>query len=531
MDLNRIFLWITIAWCAILLARLGRKRFSDGPGWAAVCVLVPALAGACYVFAPSYAGWVAAGVWMVLLWAPLQLGRLVARRALEQRFAAARRYAIVSWVLHPFDGSWVWPQLIGAVELGDRGEIDRATAALARLLRDPRIPARMRPVILAHKARIAGDWNAVLAVTRAGHDSGNALGSARIRALGETGRLRDMVAAFRASGPDRGLEHELCLLFLFAFCGRRAAVANLLEGQLAALDADAKWFWLATADLAAGAPEARAELAVLAGLDRPIWRTAQRRLEQPPANPNDQLGPAEWQVVADADAALRRDAAYGLRSVEWRRCHVVIGLIVLNVAVFAAEELAGGSDSMRVLDRLGAMWPPAVVERGEWWRLASAIFLHLGPAHLGFNMLALAVIGPWVEWIMGHWRMLLVYLGSGVGSMAAVLLIIRQGYMGNELLVGASGAIFGLVGAQAVLLGHGWRRLGSRLAAQRLIGIGLIVVLQVIFDLTTPEVSFTAHAFGLVVGLCLTALLVVGADMRPERSDGRRLPSSRHAGN
>ena len=91
--------------------------------------------------------------------------------------------------------------------------------------------------------------------------------------------------------------------------------------------------------------------------------------------------------------------------------------------------------------------------------------------------------------------------------MAAVLGFIRWGWMREEVLVGASGAIMGLVGATGALLALGWRRERSRLAVRRLRGIVLVVVLQTAFDLTTPQVSFAAHAAGLLIGFLLTASL------------------------
>src|SRR5262249_33700911 len=157
------------------------------------------------------------------------------------------------------------------------------------------------------------------------------------------------------------------------------------------------------------------------------------------------------------------------------------------------------------------MWPPAVVPpHGQWWRLITASFLHFGPAHLAFNMLTLVVVGLWVEAAIGHWRTLVVYLMAGIGSSAAVLLIVRHGWLDNQLFAGASGPFSGRVGAHIVMLAHGWRRLRSRRAAERLAGFAAIILLQAVFDLSVPQVSFSAHADGLAIGLALTAVLMVG---------------------
>ena len=175
--------------------------------------------------------------------------------------------------------------------------------------------------------------------------------------------------------------------------------------------------------------------------------------------------------------------------------------------MFALETARGGSQNLRTLSRMGALWLPAVLAGGQWYRLLTALFLHFGPVHLVLNLLALAVIGPWVEKTLGRARYAAVYLVTGIGSMAAVVAFIHWGWMREEVLVGASGAIMGLVGATGALLLVGWRRERSGLAARRLRRVVLVVVLQVAFDLTTPQVSFAAHAAGLVIGFSLTALL------------------------
>jgi len=113
--------------------------------------------------------------------------------------------------------------------------------------------------------------------------------------------------------------------------------------------------------------------------------------------------------------------------------------------------------------------------------------------------------------MLGRWRTLFVYFAAGIGSTAFAALTLSA----NETLVGASGAIFGLVGAQIVLLARGWRRGRSRLAQQRLLTLGLVIVLQAMFDLATPEVSGAAHMAGLVIGAVAAVLVMVGR-ARPE---------------
>jgi rhomboid protease GluP len=510
MELDRILLLLAVASCLFLLGRLGRNRFAGARGWAAVCIVLVALAGVGYWAFPDQVGWIVGALWLILLMVPLWLARLVMRRIMQQRFGAARFYAEIVRILHPADGMQTTPVVVEALDAAHRGDPQRAVALLTPLTDQNRMPAAMVLVVRAQIARVLGDWRAVAALAESAAPGGrSAFGMMRVRAYGETGRLHQLIAEVLAARQTTDIDYQLALMCLFAFCGRRAAVAELLDGPLAAFDQDTRTFWLATAALVRGSADAAAELAALAGCDRPISRAARQRLDVPLAGP-DRLEPEDVQIVDEAEAAMRREAGYrGVPSAEWRRSYVVFGLIVLNAAGFAAELIAGGSESTRALYRLGALWPDSVLDDGEWWRLGAALFLHVGPVHLALNMLALVVVGPWLERAIGHWRFALLYLGSGLGSMAAVLVLMRAGGVAPGLLVGASGAILGLVGAEVALLVRGWRGRKSRLAARRLLAMMVIIALQIVFDLTTPQVSFAAHASGFVVGACLVGLLAL----------------------
>jgi rhomboid protease GluP len=512
MDLERMLFWCAVSWTAAFLAGLWRAGFGRSRGWAALCLAILAMAGARFLVPSSEATrpieWIIIAAWASLLLTPVLLTHVANRLVLAQRYLAAGHFARLIRLLHPFDGWWIVPGVMDALALSQHGAPDEAAAALDRLLRDGRLPARQRAIVRAHIPPLTGTWEAFLATDDANDP---AVAGMRIRALGETGRLAELVAAYRAIRSRGGVGYQMSRLTLFVFCGRPGAVAALLRGPLAMLDQQLKDLWLATARWAAGEPEAAAALAEFAGsADLPIRRSAERRLHvaPPQPQPSEKLSAADWATIAEAEAELARDAGYIRRPYqELRGAYVVIGCVLLNLAAFAGELAAGGSENLQTLYRLGALWPPAIVQGGEWWRLVTACFLHFGPVHLLFNMLALMLLGPWVEWAMGHWRTLLVYVGSAIGSMALVLLLIEQRVIGNQLAVGASGAIMGLVGAQAVLFGRGWNTMRSRLARGRLAGVVVIVVFQAAFDLSTPQVSFTAHASGFLIGVLLTVLV------------------------
>ena len=127
---------------------------------------------------------------------------------------------------------------------------------------------------------------------------------------------------------------------------------------------------------------------------------------------------------------------------------------------------------------------------GDWWRLVTAMFLHYGLIHLGMNMLVLWFIGPALEDYFGHWRYALVYLVSGLAGSAGALIASP-----NALTVGASGAIWGLMGAALVLEARKIWVFGGQ-------AMGL-VVFNLLITFLIPGISIGGHIGGLAGGaLC-----------------------------
>ncbi len=187
-----------------------------------------------------------------------------------------------------------------------------------------------------------------------------------------------------------------------------------------------------------------------------------------------------------------------------RRAPAVMTLILLNIAAFVFEISAGDWTDPGVLRRVGALDPYAVVERGEYWRLFSALFLHGGIAHLGFNLFALYVLGPPLERAIGSLRFVICYVISGLASSAGVVALTVLGLVDVDLLVGASGCIMGVVGAWA---GFWIRHRSAPQARQQIGNVLLIVAIQTAFDLSTPQVSLSAHVGGLIAGFFLGLIL------------------------
>jgi membrane associated rhomboid family serine protease len=203
-------------------------------------------------------------------------------------------------------------------------------------------------------------------------------------------------------------------------------------------------------------------------------------------------------------AAPRRAAKTTIRTFSLSGPIVTQTLIAINVAVFLIQ-LFNGADLMRtntgwiyengvlVDQALNSSGQLVGVAEGEWWRLVTATFLHGNIIHLGMNMLVLWIIGPPVEEYFGHARYLLVYLVSGLAGSAGALIL-----SGGSPTVGASGAIFGLMGAALVLE---WRRIwvfGGQ-------ALGLVVI-NLVLTFAIPGISIGGHVGGLVGGgICALA--------------------------
>jgi membrane associated rhomboid family serine protease len=187
-----------------------------------------------------------------------------------------------------------------------------------------------------------------------------------------------------------------------------------------------------------------------------------------------------------------------------RSAPAVLVLILLNVLAFLFEISVGDLNDPEILHRAGALDPYAVVAQGEYWRLFTALFLHGGFTHLLFNVFALYVLGPPLERAIGSVRFAVCYLVSGLASSAGVVGLMVLGFVQVAELVGASGCIMGIVGAWAgFLLRH--RHVPQ--AKQRLGNVAMIIVIQIAFDLSTPQVSMAAHLCGLIAGFFLGLLL------------------------
>jgi membrane associated rhomboid family serine protease len=192
---------------------------------------------------------------------------------------------------------------------------------------------------------------------------------------------------------------------------------------------------------------------------------------------------------------------------------VTIGLVAANIVVYlvTGAQAVGGlrqpGDGSSKLFKQWDLLPLAVHQNDQYYRLITSAFLHISFLHIASNMLALAIIGPPLERLIGRWRFGAVYLLGALGGSAAV-------YAWGQVYTpeaGASGAIFGLFAASLVLV----RKLG--LDPQWLIGI---IVLNFVLTFSIHNISKLAHIGGFVTG-GVAALAIAGLPQARQRLSGQ----------
>lgn len=179
-----------------------------------------------------------------------------------------------------------------------------------------------------------------------------------------------------------------------------------------------------------------------------------------------------------------------------------VALIVINVAVFFILTMFGDTEDAVFMLQHGAMYEPYIIEGHEYYRIFTCLFLHFGITHLLNNMVMLGALGWNLELEIGKVRFVIIYFASGIiGNIVSLFydLTLEQ----PAVSAGASGAIFGLMGALLYVVIANRGRLG-RLSGR---GMLVMVILSLYFGLTSTGVDNLAHIGGLVSGFLLAVLL------------------------
>ena len=178
--------------------------------------------------------------------------------------------------------------------------------------------------------------------------------------------------------------------------------------------------------------------------------------------------------------------------------YIVVGIKDGNFLSFSATTLAmlGGNNLM-------------LVQNGEVWRLLTSAFLHAGLIHLLVNMYSLAILGTQVETFIGKWKFLFIYLISAISGNLLSLVFSAS----NVISVGASGALFGLMGA-LLYFGYHYRLYLSEAIRNQIIPI---IILNLLIGFTISGIDNVAHIGGLIGGYL--AAMAIGIDYKSAKRD------------
>ncbi|MEC4812060.1 MAG: rhomboid family intramembrane serine protease [Scytonema sp. PMC 1069.18] len=498
--------------CVSTIIQAARISVVNNRGWIVVSGFILVVTALTSYLIPSVGGLIGGCFWVMFIIIPKIGNRKVDALVAQQRFHQASRLArVLSW-LHPADGWREQPELLRALELGQCGEIAEAIAIFDRH-KTPKTPTGRSAIATLYQ--MDARWEELLEWIQENLSEDDLqkdieMLNCYLRALGETGDVNGMLLEWERY--EQSLEkipnpktRNLARMFVLAFCGQTQQVAQFFNGSLSNYSNSIKLFWLATADQASGKDVIAHEqlLSISDDSDICIQNAVARRLSEPVVVAEPEFTDLSRKILYKINLELEEEGKYISKyNLKRRKAFATYFLISSNLVVFGIEERLGGSTNLDILYRLGALVPEKVIA-GSWWRVLASAFLHYGFLHLILNMLGLYLFGRLVEFALGVSRFLLLYFICAIGSMLAVAYMSILGYSPTNFAVGASGCVMGLVGAFAAILLIDWYRKRTRLAARSLRGIIIIIILQVIFDLTTPHISFVGHSSGLIVGFVM----------------------------
>lgn len=454
------------------------------------------------------------------------LVRLAAHRLIAaERLGAAMRLLDVAELLVP--GSGVTEEKVVLRAMTDNREgrieqtVDALTAAKERAPADARLAIDERIAILYLAAY---RWSEAIAHAEA-HLFGapppddsdgslrRALGFAApvwVELLGAYGRLGDLEQAARmvarledvCSGrEDAALWIHRARVMFLAMAGRTEAVRALIAPRQARhMSEAARSYWMAVAHEHHGD---RAEAVVAyqrardrsRGRPRELIEVALAKLAELAEPSRAELAEVASEVVARIEAAPLPPPVRMPRSRTARGTWLVSSLVL---GISAATTLAlGPTGEISVLVRAGALVHGAVAQ-GEWWRVVSCLVIHAGIAHVLLNTVALVLLGRLAEDMFGTARMIALLAVSGLAGALASYLAAPAG-----LTAGASGAVFGVLGALLVELA--WHRERYRAAWKRGMwgALAVVAVGEMTYGLFYPMIDQWAHGVGLGAGALL----------------------------
>lgn len=184
--------------------------------------------------------------------------------------------------------------------------------------------------------------------------------------------------------------------------------------------------------------------------------------------------------------------------------YTTLGIIAINIIIFLIAVIKSGYSTninIEVLVQMGGKVGVLIDLSHEYWRLFTCMFLHSDIMHIVFNMYALFILGPQIELAFGRAKFLIIYFASGLSSS------LLSYWLGDDMIVsvGASGAIFGLLGGLLVFI----IRHRSKVSNSSIYNILFIIALNLMIGFSSENIDNLGHIGGLILGIVLSALFVL----------------------
>ncbi|MGZ3421335.1 MAG: rhomboid family intramembrane serine protease [Polyangiales bacterium] len=517
MELSTVLLVLTALALLIAGVRLVRAPARQVADWWLTFAVVLSIALTAYFLAPTSAGYVAFSALVGLVFAPLRIDRAAQRSARAGNDRSAYVLARLAALLHPFGPIGARPTAFRALaQIRATGTIDQTMLERLGATQDPLIGEWYRLLAL-HAAADADGVRAALAIpSRRARMLQLGLGAAFVRAVAATGDKTAILEAIEEAerhdvtldDPDR---RSLLALEACAALGDVEGVHTIGADLVARVPRGTIARAIAAAERAAGEiakSRKTIDAALATDVDPSIRRSLERLRERPTTSGPIETASLKTRVAnvldrvrreAHASAALAplADGGASPSYATW----TLAGAIVAWYLVIAAN---GDTTNADHLARMGGLILPIEGWQGAL-RLFSAAFVHYGVLHLVFNLYALVAFGRFVEAFYGRLRFVLIWIAATLTSGLAVA------YAGGgdaHVLVGASGAIFGLGGALVSGVGLSSELRKSKRGREELKSFAILVGIQMLFDRLVPRVSGTAHIAGLIGGVLAGAVLL-----------------------
>jgi len=514
LDLQTVLLALTAFALALFLLRLVRTPPRQVLDWWLAFALVAGLSTGGWVYAPTSAGFIAFGALSTFIFVPLRLDRAAQRASRAGADGRAMFLARLASILHPLGAIGARPSTLAALaRIRKTGTVDDDTLANLGAGEDP-IVAEWYRLLALHAAADHEAVRAALSVpSRRARMLQNGLGAIFVRTIAMTGDRNEVLEAIaEAERFDQTLDdperRAILALEACAALGDVEGVREIGEGLASRLPRGSIDRALAAAQTESG-DVVGARNTVQRALASPIDEAVRRAIERVPlrtkrevrneildTRARDVLGRMRREAkAAQALAPLADGTAFNAWAT-WSLGAVIVGWFFVIAANGSTTDAAN-------LARFGGLVLPIEDYRGAIGIFTSTL-VHYGAMHLLFNLYALLTFGRFVESFYGRGRMIAIWvaatLTSGIGVAATSA--------GPHILVGASGAIFGLGGAlvSGVGLRPDLRR--SRRGREELRSFAILVGMQFLFDRFVPGVSGTAHVCGLLGGIVAGAVVL-----------------------